>query len=101
MVMDITRIAYEKYKLKWMLDHGYDLSNLLGELEEMHCEYPDQTPCELFDNWVADVGFSSEIWACYDEFMENEFLNSDYMMSILTSYERYEYARYRTKGGIT
>lgn len=64
---------YEKYQLQWMIDHSYSLQNLIDELAEMQYSDPEDssrisTPVsELFDEWVADVGFGSEIWACEAE----------------------------------
>lgn len=64
---------YEKYQLQWMIDHGYSLRDLISELTKMQfCDPEDSdrisTPVfELFDEWVADVGFDSEIWVCKDE----------------------------------
>lgn len=30
---------YEKYKLQWMLDHGYTLRDLINELQDVQNEY--------------------------------------------------------------
>lgn len=64
---------YEKYQLQWMIEHGYSLRNLIDELTEMQFSDPEDsdrvsTPIsELFGEWIADVGFGSEIWACEAE----------------------------------
>lgn len=94
---DITKIAYERYKLKWMLDHGYTLRHLMTELDMMLEEFEDNDMDQIFDDWEFGYGFGSEIWSCYDEFMETEFLNSDYMSDILiTASEWRAYIEYRT-----
>ena len=31
--MDIKKIAYEKYKLDWLMSHGYTLTDLINELD--------------------------------------------------------------------
>ena len=64
---------YQKYQLHWMIDHDYSLDNLMSELTAIQYDDPDDkdriaTPVyELFDEWQADVGFGSEIWACEEE----------------------------------
>lgn len=69
---------YEKYQLQWMIDHGYSLQNLIDELTQMQFDDPEDsdrisTPVsELFDEWIADVGFGSEIWACEAEWKDCE-----------------------------
>ena len=93
-IMDITRVAYEKYKLQWMINHGYTLTDLVKELNIMQKENPDDKVSQLFDDWEFGYGFGSEIWACYDEFMENEFQNPYYMCQILTCSEFDAYVEY-------
>ena len=85
--MDITQVAYEKYKLQWMIEHGYTLTDLIKELNLIQEESEDSSVFQLFDDWEFGYGFGSEIWACYDEFMENEFQNPYYMQQLLTSTE--------------
>lgn len=92
--MDITKIAYEKYKLDWMIQHGYTLKDLITELENMREEDEDASLETLFEDWEDEYGFDSEIWACYDEFMDIEFYDSEYMASLLTSNEYTTYVAY-------
>ena len=61
--------AYEKYKLEWMIAHGYSLTDLLERL---------RTDCGIkgihgeFAQWEYECGFGGEIWACRDEWEEYE-----------------------------
>jgi hypothetical protein len=94
--MDITQIAYEKYKLDWMTNHGCSLSDLIFELEELRLDNPNAEITELFDDFECNYGFKfgSEIWACFDEFIDNEFLDDDYMYVLLNDKEFVEYKKY-------
>ena len=89
--MDIKRIAYEKYRLDWMLKHGYTLTSLMNELDSMQEESED-TVSQLFIDWEYGFGFSSEIWVCFDEFIDNEYQDKGYMKQLLNweEYEKYE-----------
>lgn len=64
---------YQKYQLQWMIDHGYSLQDLIHELTDCQFsdpEYNDGTHIPvscLFDEWKANIGFGSEIWACEAE----------------------------------
>lgn len=64
---------YQKYQLKWMIDHDYSLDDLVDALTELQYSDPEDidqisTPVsDLFDQFVNEVGFDSEIWACEDE----------------------------------
>lgn len=64
---------YEQFKLKWMLEHGHTLKELIDELEELREESdPDETLQDIFDEWEFGYGFGSEIWPCYEEYMDCE-----------------------------
>lgn len=69
---------YQKYQLRWMIDHGYSLDNLMDELTRFQYDDPENsdrisTPIsELFNEWVSDIGFGSEIWACKAEWLDCE-----------------------------
>lgn len=66
-------LAYEQFKLQWMIDHGYTLSDLMECMEIMiHEDRLDgnQTKLpELFARWEFGVGFGDfEIWPCFEEY---------------------------------
>jgi len=63
---------HERFKLQWMLDHGYTLEDLMKELDKLRKESPNIDLSMIFDHWQFDVGFGSEIWPCYDEWLEIE-----------------------------
>lgn len=67
-----THQAYLRYQLKWMLDHGYTLADLLYELDEWRKGDPDISPetpsvAALFADWEHDCGFGGSLWVCEDE----------------------------------
>ena len=69
---------YEAYQLRWMLEHGYSLTNLIEELTGCQFAAPEDSDTisapisETFDSWERDVGFGGEIWASEREFNEVE-----------------------------
>lgn len=69
---------YEAYQLRWMLEHGHSLANLIDELTGYQFADPEDSDAisdpisETFDGWERDVGFEGEIWACEEEFNEVE-----------------------------
>lgn len=89
--MNIKKIAYEKYKLDWMLHHGYTLEDLVGALSD-YMEEVNEDLVVVFDVWESDCGFGSEIWVCFDEFIDSEYQDMGYMKQLLTwnEYEKYE-----------
>ena len=89
--MNISKIAYEKYRLDWMIAHGHSITELLLDLQLMRHEDPESGLTALFRDWECDSGFGGEVWACYDEFMEAEYMDASYMRALLTEseYEMY------------
>lgn len=73
---------YQKYQLEWMIAHGFSLDDLIAELTQVQYADPEDrdqvsTPVnELFAQFVEDVGFSGELWACEREWAEYEGHNS-------------------------
>jgi len=68
---------YQKYQLRWMIEHGYSLQDLIHQLDTMRREYSKDelenlTIMDLFESWEFESGFNGEIWACEDEFYDCE-----------------------------
>lgn len=85
--MNILLIAYEKYRLDWMKRHNHTITELIRALDQMQSDLPEESVSDLFDNFDNNYGFDGELWACFDEFMETEFRDDEYMATILTPEE--------------
>lgn len=64
---------YERYRLLWMLAHGYSIKDLIRELTEKQYADPEDSDYisngidNIFADWEYDTGFGGEIWACREE----------------------------------
>ena len=70
--------AYEIFRLKWMIDHGYGILDFIKNLETMieedQNEFGVRTGLEsLFQDWEFGIGFDGSIWPCYEEFLEHDY----------------------------
>ena len=88
-----TKKAFERFKLQWMLDHGYTLADLIECMEVMiHEDEQDGLRTklsELFDRWEFGVGFvDGSVWPCYDEYMQNEAQESGERFLLISVCER-------------
>ena len=70
---DHTRELYERFRLQWMLDHGHTLTELIDALQTLREEEPEITLQSIFEDWEFGYGFGSEIWPCYEEFLDSEY----------------------------
>ena len=106
---NIERVAYERYKLDWMLHHGHTLTDLIKSIgsfidaavrnaegshinEAMLNFEKNGFESELrssFSEWESNASFdsSNQIWACFNEFLDAEFEDEEYMQTILTDDE--------------
>ena len=87
----ISKIGYERYKKIWFHDH-ITVSRLNCTKEAYReyvkeCEEWNSIP-DSFAEYVEDNGFyGGELWACYDEFLDVEYMDSSFMQSILNKAE--------------
>ncbi len=72
--LKLAKAEYERFKLTWMLDHGFTLSDLIHELGQLReGSDPNRSMEALFADWEFECGFGSQIWPCFDEFLECEY----------------------------
>ena len=69
---------YERYKLQWMINHGYTLADLIACMEGMISEdlsgsETRTTIQSLFADWEYGVGFEGgSIWPCFAEYLQSD-----------------------------
>lgn len=87
---NLREIAYQRYQLKWMLEHGKSLEDLKNKLldgEQFIKDCGDKATVSGAWDEFEEYGFDGEIYACYDEFLDNEFRDVDYMKTLLNKEE--------------
>ena len=89
---DIKLKSYELYKLRWMEEHGFTVDDVLRKAYEiMISDYLDiQVEDDLLDAF-DEIGFNGEIYVSYDEFIDNEYQDKNYMFKLLNDKEWNEY----------
>lgn len=92
--MDIKKIAYRKYIFDWMLTQGINEKDLDRAVFDYLLDNRETDSPESFSNFLFEHGFGhGSIWVCFDEFLGAEYLDKDYMRSLLTPEEFAEYAK--------
>lgn len=63
------KTSYENYQLKWMMDHGYSLGDLMQSMDEYYDDkyIVGRTFDDLFTEWKNESGFNQELWSCKEE----------------------------------
>lgn len=64
-----SKTSYENYQLKWMMDHGYSLEDLMQSMDEYYDDkyIVGRTFDDLFTEWKNENGFNQELWSCKEE----------------------------------
>lgn len=74
---------YERFKLEWMIQHGFTLTDLMNCMEAMLEEDLDGSDVHtdlkcLFADWEYGIGFEGgQIWPSKEEFESNEGADSE------------------------
>ena len=77
------RRAYERFKLQWMIDHGFTLNDLIACMEDMVCEDLSGSKVRtslqsLFADWEFGVGFAGGfVWPCFEEHLQSDVHSED------------------------
>lgn len=73
--------AYQEYKYKWLIEHGYTLTQIIRRICECYMELQeDNTDCseeeipQLVEERFEEEGFQYDLYACWSEWnkCENE-----------------------------
>lgn len=94
--MNIKEVAYELYKIDWKHTHitpkiemdtlrnfatgsvFYDKASSLISFGDRYASY---------NEYLEDAGFFGEIYACFDEFVDNEYKDKEYIKLLLQDRE--------------
>ncbi len=88
MMMELFRKAYERYKLKWMLENDYTLDRLIGNVQ-MKLDHDAKTIKEALESLENDCQFGclGVLYDDTDSFFNHEWQDESYMKDLLTGSE--------------
>ena len=71
---------YKKFKLQWLIDHGYVLEDVISVMQELyeegdHYDNKGSSPLSLFKNFEQSYGFNGAVYPCFDEWYDNDYKN--------------------------
>ncbi len=89
----IATIAYEKYKKAWVKERNYSpefLAKIRAEYEEVVRELQEPV---CFEEYIDENGVGGECYVCFDEFLETEYQDMEYMKKLLSEEEFQKYLK--------
>ena len=82
-IKNIKRLCYELYKVDWKRSHMITAEREMDTIKDYfeglvssEAEYP-------YAAYLCEFGYDGEFYACFQEFCDTEYLNADYMHSLL------------------
>ncbi len=81
----ISKYAYEAYKIDWKRSHEITAEIELKYIKDYYegFEEEDQDEDYSFEEYLEEVGYGGECYVCYDEFLDNEYLDTEYIEGLL------------------
>ena len=79
---DELRRSHDRYKLYWLLQHGYGFERLAAAIGEWAAEsqrliqeglYPSIDKVPNFESYLEEQGFHGELWPCLGEYASSEY----------------------------
>ena len=78
---DIQKALYETYKTYWMRNH-ISIDQIIKTINEFQqSRFDDEY--ENLEDFIADNGYDGQLYASFNEFLNNEYLDTDYMLSLI------------------
>lgn len=81
--MDIKKLCYELYKVDWKHDHGITPKREMMTIKDYYEGLVDDDAEFTYEDYLEEFGYDGEIYACYDEFCDNEYEDEEYMRLLL------------------
>ena len=85
--MKISELCYELYKLDWKKTHNVTPEREARELMRGYSEILRDDDETSVSEYISDYGYGGELYVCYEEFLEAEYEDDDYVKYLLQGNE--------------
>ncbi|MCR5021472.1 hypothetical protein [Ruminococcus sp.] len=90
-ITNLRKYAYKLYKAEWInrISTERQLDVIRNYIEEGISDGFDVN--ENFEEYLNERGFDGELYCCYDEFIEGEYRDEDYMRTLFDNEDIFNY----------
>ena len=91
--MIISEIAYELYKQDWIDTHTTEkerVESLRNYYSFAKQSVDNYNKYSSYEDWLSDFGFNGSIYSCYNEFLDNEYRDKEYMFDLFGDTKLYD-----------
>lgn len=79
----IRKLCYELYKIDWKYTHMITAQREIDEIKNYYADLVDDDTEYTYNDYLEEFGYNGELYVCYEEFLDNEYLDEDYMCKLL------------------
>ena len=83
----ISRLCYELYKIDWKHSHMITKEREMNSVKDYYENLADDDAEYTYDDYLEEFGYDGELYVCYEEFLDNEYLEEDYICGLLDNDE--------------
>lgn len=81
----IKRLCYELYKVDWKHSHMITKDREMDSIKDYYEGLVDNETEYSYNDYLEEFGYDGELYVCYEEFLDNEYLEEDYICSLLNN----------------
>lgn len=80
----ISKLCYELYKVDWKRNHMITADREMDNMKDYYEGLVDVSIDQYtYNDYLEEFGYDGELYVCYEEFFENEYLEDDYICGLL------------------
>ena len=99
-VKDLRTLAYALYQLDWKKSHNITPEDEEKVIKEYLEEYEPkdftnaEPPAQTFDEFLEERGYGGELYVCFDEFLDSEYQDREYIEYLFSGMDEKHLAEY-------
>lgn len=79
----ISRLCYELYKVDWKRSHMITEKREMDSIKDYYKGLVDNDTEYIYNDYLEEFGYDGELYVCYEEFLDMEYHDKEYMCSLL------------------
>ena len=79
----IRKLCYELYKVDWKHSHMITKDREMDSIKNYYEGLVDDDTDYTYNDYLEEFGYDGELYICYEEFLETEYQDEDYICSLL------------------
>ena len=82
----ISKLCYELYKVDWKHSHMITTEREIDSIKDYYEEVGYDAEY-TYNDYLEEFGYDGDLYACYEEFLDAEYLDKDYICGLLDNKE--------------